>query len=67
MWWIDEQDAVGSPGGGSSAGAPNFVEAGDSLPDAALTAHDGEEISLADLAGKQPLVLFFYPKANTSG
>ena len=43
------------------------IQVGEPVPDFTLTAHDGREISLADYKGKQALVLYFYPKANTSG
>lgn len=43
-----------------------FPGVGDTLPPAALTAPDGSPVDLADFAG-QKLVLFFYPKDDTSG
>ncbi|MEM6972026.1 MAG: thioredoxin-dependent thiol peroxidase [Pseudomonadota bacterium] len=39
---------------------------GDAAPDFSLPASGGATVSLADFAGKK-LVLFFYPKADTSG
>jgi thioredoxin-dependent peroxiredoxin len=39
---------------------------GDKVPDAALEGLDGESFTLARYAGK-PLVLYFYPKADTPG
>lgn len=51
---------------GTGAGR-QWIDVGDSLPEAALPAHDGGKVSLADIAGKRHVVLFFYPKANTSG
>jgi thioredoxin-dependent peroxiredoxin len=39
---------------------------GDKAPDFRVKAEDGREISLAELRGK-PVVLYFYPKANTPG
>ncbi|WP_242416245.1 peroxiredoxin [Sphingomonas panni] len=42
------------------------MEIGDTLPAGTLTAADGTPFALADLAG-QPLVLYFYPKADTTG
>lgn len=66
MWWIDAQDVMGSAEH-SSSGARQWVDVGDSLPAAVLPAHDGGEVSLANIAGKRHVVLFFYPKANTSG
>lgn len=32
-----------------------------------LPAHNGEKVSLKDFKGKKQVVLFFYPKDNTSG
>src|SRR5438309_1277125 len=43
-----------------------MLEAGESAPDFTLTDHKGETISLSGLRGKT-VVLFFYPKADTSG
>jgi thioredoxin-dependent peroxiredoxin len=42
------------------------LEAGDPAPDFSLTDHAGRTVSLSDYAGKH-LVLYFYPKAFTSG
>lgn len=42
------------------------IAIGDKLPAGTLTAPDGTAINLADLAGR-PLVLYFYPKADTPG
>lgn len=39
---------------------------GDKAPDFRLAASGGRTVALADYAGR-PLVLYFYPKANTSG
>jgi peroxiredoxin Q/BCP len=39
---------------------------GDMLPDVILTGADGAPIRLADYRGK-PLVVYFYPKADTPG
>lgn len=44
-----------------------LLEAGDKSPAFTLPAHDGSEVSSEDYLGKQHLVLFFYPKANTGG
>lgn len=43
-----------------------MIEAGTSAPDFQGTTQDGEPISLASYRGR-PVVLYFYPKANTSG
>lgn len=32
-----------------------------------ISTHDGQKIILSSYIGKQPLVLFFYPKAETPG
>jgi peroxiredoxin Q/BCP len=42
------------------------LKEGDSAPDFALPSDEGKTLSLASLKGK-PLVLYFYPKADTSG
>jgi peroxiredoxin Q/BCP len=39
---------------------------GEAAPSFRVTADDGSKISLADYSG-QHLILYFYPKANTSG
>jgi peroxiredoxin Q/BCP len=41
-------------------------DTGDPAPDFTLTDHDGDEVRLADLAGRR-VVLYFYPKAFTPG
>jgi len=43
-----------------------MVNIGDQAPDFTLLNQDGKEVSLKDYAGKW-LVLYFYPKDNTSG
>jgi len=43
-----------------------MIETGDRAPDFTLPADDGSEVTLADLRG-QRVVLYFYPKDNTSG
>lgn len=42
------------------------LKEGDKAPAFRLTTDSGREISLSDYRG-QRVVLFFYPKANTSG
>jgi thioredoxin-dependent peroxiredoxin len=42
------------------------LKEGDAAPDFRATADDGRTVSLADYRGKH-LILYFYPKANTSG
>ncbi len=43
-----------------------MLEIGQPAPPFALPDQDGTEVSLADLAG-QPVVLYFYPRDDTSG
>jgi thioredoxin-dependent peroxiredoxin len=43
-----------------------MVQIGDRAPEFELTADDGSKIRLSDLTG-QKVVLFFYPRADTSG
>jgi peroxiredoxin Q/BCP len=43
-----------------------MLKVGQKAPDFRLKADDGKDVSLADFSGKRVL-LFFYPKANTSG
>ena len=42
------------------------ISEGDRAPDFSLMADDGTVVTLDSLAGKN-VVLFFYPKDNTSG
>jgi peroxiredoxin Q/BCP len=42
------------------------VEEGQPAPDFALTSDEGETVKLSELRGK-PVVLYFYPKDDTSG
>jgi thioredoxin-dependent peroxiredoxin len=42
------------------------LKEGDAAPKFKVTADDGSKVSLADYKG-QNLILYFYPKANTSG
>lgn len=43
-----------------------MIEAGSKAPDFAVPNQDGETISLSDFTGKK-IVLYFYPKDDTSG
>jgi len=43
-----------------------MLEPGGNAPDFALPDQDGREVKLGDFAGR-PLVLYFYPKADTPG
>jgi peroxiredoxin Q/BCP len=42
------------------------LKVGDAAPLFDVTAHDGRRIALSDFAGKRNVVLFFYPKDETS-
>jgi thioredoxin-dependent peroxiredoxin len=44
----------------------NVLKEGEAAPGFNVTADDGRKVSLADFRG-QNVVLYFYPKANTSG
>lgn len=43
-----------------------MLKEGDPAPDFRVAADDGRTVSLADYRGRN-LVLYFFPKANTSG
>ena len=43
-----------------------MIEEGAEAPDFTLPDQDGEEVTLSSLRGK-PVVLYSYPKADTSG
>jgi peroxiredoxin Q/BCP len=42
------------------------LKAGDKAPEFRLKTDEGKDVSLSDFRGKSAL-LFFFPKANTSG
>ncbi len=44
-----------------------MIKAGDKAPDFRLPADTGGEVSLDQFKGKKTVVLYFYPKDNTSG
>jgi peroxiredoxin Q/BCP len=43
-----------------------MLKAGDKAPEFRVKTDEGKDVSLADFRGKRVL-LFFFPKANTSG
>jgi thioredoxin-dependent peroxiredoxin len=43
------------------------VQVGDKAPDFTLPSQAGEQVQLSDLLGSHVVVLYFYPKDNTSG
>jgi peroxiredoxin Q/BCP len=45
----------------------NKVQVGDRAPLFSLRTQDGSTVSLEDFLGKKSVVLYFYPKDNTSG
>ena len=51
----------------SSAGASGPVKVGDAAPDFRLKNQFGEDVTLAQFRGRKNVVLYFYPKDNTSG
>ena len=51
----------------ANAAAGGELQPGDSAPDFSLAASDGKTYRLADYAGKQAVVLAWFPKAFTGG
>lgn len=47
--------------------ATNIPQPGHKAPDFDLPSSDGRDIRLSAYQGKQPVVLYFYPKADTPG
>jgi peroxiredoxin Q/BCP len=43
-----------------------MLKAGDKAPDFKVKDDSGKDVALADFRGKR-VILFFFPKANTSG
>ncbi len=43
------------------------LKVGDGLPNFTLPSASGENVNIADFIGKQPLVIYFYPKDDTPG
>ena len=43
------------------------VQVGDKAPDFTLPAQSGEQVRLSDRVGERVIVLYFYPRDNTSG
>lgn len=43
-----------------------MLKIGDKAPAFTLASDEGKQVSLSDFKGKR-IVIFFYPKANTSG
>jgi peroxiredoxin Q/BCP len=45
----------------------NMLKVGDEAPEFKLQSDSGEEVSLSQFLGSKDVVLYFYPKDNTSG
>ena len=43
------------------------LDVGEQAPDFTLPASDGQTYTLSQFRGKQPVVIAFFPKANTTG
>lgn len=43
------------------------LHVGDKAPDLTVTVHTGEKVNLADAYAKGPVLIYFYPKAETPG
>src|SRR6266496_6141057 len=57
---------VAGEAGDRDVSSPPMLDSGTQAPDFTLPNQDGEEVSLSGFRG-QTVVLYFYPKANTSG
>lgn len=44
-----------------------MLKIGDQIPDITLQDQDGQDVSITSFKGKNPLVIYFYPKNNTPG
>lgn len=51
----------------SCGGSAENIKIGDSAPDFSLQDHNGKTYQLSSYKGKSPVILYFYPKANTPG
>jgi peroxiredoxin len=49
------------------SGEGGAVKVGDAAPDISAPDENGKDVKLADFKGKNGLVIFFYPKADTPG
>lgn len=47
--------------------ADNLLEPGAEAPALSVTTHQGTELNLGDLYAKGPVLVYFYPKADTPG
>jgi len=51
----------------SKANPPSLPAVGEAAPNFSLPSSTGKTVELASFAGKKPVVLYFYPKADTPG
>src|SRR4051794_17167245 len=60
-------DRVDAPAAATLAvSCPVMIDTGQQAPDFTLPDQDGEDVTLSSLRGR-PVVLYFYPKADTPG
>jgi peroxiredoxin Q/BCP len=59
-------DGYGYRGGAARRGGHMALEVGKKAPGFALSDEEGRTVKLSDFKGRR-VVVFFYPKANTSG
>ncbi len=57
----------GTTGTTGAAAAAGEITVGKAPPTFSVTAHDGTKIDLKERLGKQPIVVYFYPKDETPG
>jgi len=51
----------------SCGGNAENINVGNAAPNFTLQDSDGNNFTLSDYKGKNPVIIYFYPKANTSG
>jgi peroxiredoxin Q/BCP len=59
--------SAGAAGNTGSAKGEGEIAEGSTAPDFALPSDDGQTVKLSSYRGKQPVVLYFYPKDETPG
>ena len=60
-------DNSGDPQGSDRGARAGELKVGDPAPDFTLPDQSGKQVNLADLLGKGPVVVYFYPKDNSTG